>query len=112
MTVDVENARRGLTGEQEYVGRPSPLGNPYMIGKDGTREEVIAKYEDWLVVNLGMSLDAGKPNAVTAELDRLKGLHEERGHLRLACWCSPLPCHASVIRKFILGEPLVPLKAL
>ena len=27
-----------------YVGRPSPWGNPFVIGRDGTREEVVAKY--------------------------------------------------------------------
>lgn len=31
-----------------YIGRPSILGNPFTVGRDGTREEVIAKYEDWL----------------------------------------------------------------
>jgi hypothetical protein len=28
-----------------YIGRGSPLGNPYIIGKDGDRAEVIKKYE-------------------------------------------------------------------
>jgi len=27
-----------------YIGRPSIFGNPFQIGKDGTREEVIGKY--------------------------------------------------------------------
>ena len=27
-----------------YIGRPSKWGNPYSIGPDGTREEVIEKY--------------------------------------------------------------------
>ena len=27
-----------------YIGRPSKWGNPYVIGPDGTREQVIAKY--------------------------------------------------------------------
>lgn len=29
-----------------YIGRPSKWGNPYKIGPDGTREEVIQKYEE------------------------------------------------------------------
>ena len=28
-----------------YIGRPSLFGNPFKIGKDGTRAEVIEKYE-------------------------------------------------------------------
>jgi hypothetical protein len=27
-----------------YIGRPSKWGNPFQIGRDGTRDEVIAKY--------------------------------------------------------------------
>lgn len=35
-------------GPGEYVGRPSPLGNPFAIGRDGTRNEVVAAYREWL----------------------------------------------------------------
>jgi len=31
-----------------YIGRPSICGNPFVIGRDGTRADVIAKYESWL----------------------------------------------------------------
>ena len=64
-----------------YVGRPTKWGNPYKIGVDGNREEVIAKYREWLKKKL--------------EEDPLKGKD-------LACWC-PLnkPCHADVILEFL-----------
>jgi hypothetical protein len=32
-----------------YVGRPSPYGNPFKEGADGTRAEVIRLFEDWLL---------------------------------------------------------------
>jgi hypothetical protein len=32
-----------------YVGRPSKFGNPFVIGKDGTRQEVVNKYREWLL---------------------------------------------------------------
>src|SRR5258708_35076297 len=32
-----------------YVGRPSKWGNPFVIGRDGSRDEVIAKYRAWIV---------------------------------------------------------------
>lgn len=35
-----------------YIGRPGKWGNPFTIGKDGTREEVIVKYEEWIRNNL------------------------------------------------------------
>ena|ERR1019366_1340931 len=31
-----------------YIGRPSIWGDPFEIGPDGTRGEVIRKYEDWI----------------------------------------------------------------
>jgi hypothetical protein len=60
-----------------YVGRPSPWGNPFEIGKHGTRAEVIAKYREWLP----------KSGLDPTEL---------RGR-DLVCWCAPQPCHADVL---------------
>lgn len=31
-----------------YIGRPGKWGNPFVIGRDGSREEVIAKYRAWV----------------------------------------------------------------
>ena len=40
---------RGPPVNAVYVGRPTIWGNPFVIGKDGSRAEVIAKYETWLM---------------------------------------------------------------
>ena len=37
-----------------YIGRPSIWGNPFVIGKDGSRDGVIAKYEAWLLSQPGL----------------------------------------------------------
>lgn len=34
---------------QLYIGRPSKWGNPFVIGRDGSRADVIAKYRAWIV---------------------------------------------------------------
>lgn len=65
-----------------YIGRPSKWGNPYIIGKDGTREEVIQKYEAYLL---------NRP-------DLLAALVEVSGK-RLGCWCAPQSCHGHVIAR-------------
>ena len=65
-----------------YVGRPSKWGNPFEIGKDGTREEVIAKYEAHLL-------------ATPALMDALPEL---RGKT-LGCWCAPRACHADILTR-------------
>jgi hypothetical protein len=63
-----------------YIGRPSKWGNPFVIGKDGTREDVIAKYETWIET---------QPQLMNA-------LPELRGKV-LGCWCSPKSCHGDVL---------------
>lgn len=60
---------RGPVANSVYVGRPSIWGNPFVIGKDGTRDEVIAKYGSWLM----------QQPALLAKLARLAGKH-------LICW--------------------------
>ena len=76
---------RDMTGKV-YIGRPSKWGNPYMIGKDGTREEVIEKYESWLF--------AGKSDLRFLDLMELVGKD-------LVCWCAPLPCHGDVLLRLV-----------
>ena len=81
-----------------YVGRPSVLGNPFKIGKDGTREEVILKYKHYLCDCIRK-----KNNPVYNELKRLKELHDKGKDLVLVCWCYPKPCHAEIIKRAIEG---------
>jgi len=79
-----------------YIGRPSSLGNPFKIGKDGTREEVIAKYENYLY-----NCIKDKNNSVYRKLKELKQLYDAGKDLVLVCWCWPKRCHAEVIKKAI-----------
>lgn len=74
-----------------YVGRPSPLGNPFVIGPNGSRDDVVSKYRAWLE---GHRNDAD----VKAELLKLYGM-AQRGPLELICWCAPQSCHADVIKE-------------
>ena len=70
-----------------YIGRPSKWGNPYSIGKDGTRKEVIQKYREYLLNNP----------------DLIKSLPELRGKI-LGCWCAPKPCHGDVLIELANSE--------
>ena len=99
MRITIGRARRGigsLLPGQIYVGRPSPLGNPYLLGRDGNREEVIAQYRRWLWAQLQ---SPGSPQE--RELRRLLA-QAQSGELELLCWCAPLPCHAEVVRSALL----------
>jgi len=63
-----------------FVGRPSQWANPYHVGVDGTREQVVLKYREWVV---------RQPRL-------LRDLRSLRGKV-LGCSCAPLPCHADVL---------------
>ena len=69
-----------------YIGRPGKWGNPFEIGKDGTREEVIAKYETYIM---------NKP-------ELLADLHELKGKV-LGCYCKPLACHGDILAQLAEG---------
>lgn len=58
------------------------MGNPFSIGKDGTRKEVIEKYEKYLLSNEKLMND----------------LHELEGVV-LGCWCKPKACHGDILVK-------------
>jgi len=74
------------------VGRPSALGNPFVVGHDGSRQEVIAKYRRWLWARL-QEPDSPQEHELRRLLARAAA-----GELELLCWCHPLPCHAEVVR--------------
>lgn len=62
-------------------GRRGKWGNPYRIGRDGDRSEVIALYRSYLAERVERGdLDPG----------------ELRGR-DLVCWCAPATCHADVL---------------
>jgi len=67
-----------------YIGRPSKWGNPFTIGKDGTRKEVVEKYREWI---------EKQPNLMNS-LDELKGKV-------LGCWCFPKFCHGDILIELI-----------
>ena len=72
-----------------YVGRPSKWGNPFKVGRDGTRVEVISKYRS-RIINILQSTDSHY-------IDELKGKD-------LVCWCAPLPCHADILLELAEGR--------
>ena len=88
---DVLNKKqlRGPVRNSVYIGRPSIWGNPYAIGRDGSRDDVIAKYEAWIM---------SQP-ALLARLSELRGK-------RLICWCAPQRCHGDVLTRLANGPTL------
>ena len=66
-----------------YIGRPSKFGNPFAIGRDGSRAEVVEKFEAWIKT---------QPALMEAAKRELRGKN-------LVCWCAPLACHGDVLMR-------------
>lgn len=70
-----------------YIGRNSKWGNPFIIGKHGSREEVIELYRQYVL---------GNPE-LRNSIPELKGKV-------LGCFCKPAPCHGDILAKLANGE--------
>ena len=73
---------------KRFPSHSSVFSNPFKIGEDGTRDEVLAKYRDYMYREL-----CNSPQ-LQAELWKLRGKN-------LGCWCAPEPCHANILLEFI-----------
>lgn len=93
--ITIKNRRRGETGE--YVGRPTVLGNPFMLHSEGEREAVLERYRVYAAKQMGDS-----SSAFSKEMQRLHSKWVNEGHLELVCWCAPKLCHADVIRSILM----------
>lgn len=83
--------RAALDGADEHgdvvrIDRRTRWGNPFLIGRHGSREAVIERYRSWLWGKVR------KGEIQVAELAALNGK-------TLACHCAPLPCHGDVLAK-------------
>lgn len=73
-----------------YIGRGSKWGNPFVIGTDGTREQVIDLYQQWLP-------DQPELMAALGELT----------DKTLGCSCAPRDCHGDVLAPLAARVPVL-----
>lgn len=70
------------------IDRKTKWGNPFVIGVDGDRATVIAKYREYISLRPDLQDDA-----------RI----ELRGKT-LGCWCAPLACHGDILLEIANAE--------
>jgi hypothetical protein len=92
LNIQVVNQKHSSTAFGFYIGRPSILGNPFIIGRDGTREDVIEKYRIYLERELSIK---DSPVQRTLRVLYKKAVAGEQ--IRLVCYCAPRACHGDVI---------------
>lgn len=89
MTTSVVNKGRARPAPGDvYIGRPSLFSNPFVIGEDGTRAEVLAKFKTYFYKRLQSD------EVFRQAVEGLRGK-------RLVCWCKPLPCHGDTIVEWL-----------
>lgn len=64
------------------IDRRTKWGNPFRVGPDGSRADVIRKHMEWLF----------------CQPELMESFDELRGK-RLGCWCSPRPCHGDTLAR-------------
>lgn len=75
-----------------YIGRGTLWGNPYQMGKEGTRDEVIAKFAyDFERRFLKL------PDQFDVNIEKLRGK-------TLGCHCKPAACHGDVIASYLNSQ--------
>ena len=91
-----------------YIGRPYGkylppefgnyryhFGSPFILKRDGNRETVIKKFEEWIRGEKYKVVEPKRRKWILKNLYRLKGK-------RIGCFCNPLPCHGDIYVKLII----------
>ncbi|MDN3220725.1 DUF4326 domain-containing protein [Pseudomonas nunensis] len=87
----VSNKDRGDSYDV-YIGRGTLWGNPYQMGKEGTREEVITKFAyDFEKRFLKL------PEQFDVNIEKLRGK-------TLGCHCKPAACHGDIIANYLNSQ--------
>ena len=96
-----ENAVYVGRAVKRYGLRASVLANPRRMGYTtgpraaASRAKAIAVYRTWF---------GRRTQIFSTQIDELQRLYDQvkAGPLVLVCWCAPKPCHAEIIRDFLL----------
>lgn len=74
---------KAIYGEENTItiDRTTKWGSPFAIGKDGSREEVMQKHQDYL----------------RTRPDLLRAISRELSGKVLVCWCWPDQCHGDIL---------------
>lgn len=86
-----------------YIGRGTPIGNPFTHLKNipnttkcETREEAVLNYKKWIYQKI-----RGEDAEILAFLKKIIAKLKINGQVNLVCYCSPKKCHGEIIKKII-----------
>jgi hypothetical protein len=94
------------TANDIYIGRGSPLGNPYTHIKEGTKAEFIVSDRDEAIKNYETYINdkiLNKDPNICNILNKI-WLMAKNDDVNLSCFCKPKSCHGDIIKKIIEGK--------
>ena len=90
----------GRSAIQIFIGRPSVLGNVFILENENRRKEVLALYRHFL-------RQASKVDGpIRNELLKILEIAKTGVKIELQCFCKPKDCHGDIIKE-ILEEMLL-----
>lgn len=103
----VVNKKNHVSTENDiFIGRGSPLGNPYTslpVGVETkaefrceSREESLRKFNEYIQDKI-----KNKDKTICNELNRIWSIVKSGKPVNLVCYCVPQPCHGNIIKKII-----------
>lgn len=101
--INIVNKRTHIPTDHDfYIGRGSPLGNPFIFqnSKFGApnccdREESIGLFKHYLLDKIEKH-----DRVICDELNRIYKV-AKNGDVNLVCFCVPLKCHGEIIKEII-----------
>lgn len=102
MVVNIKTAEHK---DYYYCGRGSIFGNPFRIGRDGDRDTVCRKHQEWLDawilrkerISFFLQGTLYCNQTVIENLAKLKGKN-------LGCYCAPQKCHCEYLEQLVKQE--------
>lgn len=97
--MNILNAKHSRPKDGIFIGRPSILGNPYVMHNESERSEVIAQFKTYLIQEIC------KDNS-----EIIYALRHLRRDSKLVCFCAPLRCHGHIIEEVWIELAAIGLK--
>jgi len=84
-----------------YCGRPSPLGNPFVMGNERMRDAVCDQHQEWFESRRSGRVPDPAFRRAWTELKQTAATHK---HVLLQCHCAPKRCHCDTIKSALEEE--------
>ena len=87
---------KNVDGTVIYIGRGSPLGNPFKMTSETQRDWSCDRYEIWFREQLRLD-----NKDVLRQFLYILTLHKKGENVYLQCYCAPKRCHGDTLKAYL-----------